>query len=253
MTSSPQPALSRICLGTMRIDRAGDAAAVGALLDHAGSLGINCLHCSSEYETFALFREAWSARSPEQRRSFAIIAKVAAPHFGENAFSASALRAKVEAYLSALGIERLEVAQWLLRFDLAQEPGRLDILERARDEIRNVVEDLKQEGKIGAFVSFPYTAGLADAVLPESYCDGLAVYLNLLERGMEPQIDAAGAMGKKVLAIRPFAAGRIMAEGVATPGAALDFVLGNPAVTTTIVSASGTAHLDALCAPLSQG
>jgi aryl-alcohol dehydrogenase-like predicted oxidoreductase len=229
----------------MRLDRAGDAAAVAALIDHAGGIGIDSLHCSSEYESFPLFSAAWARLGADKARRFRLIAKGAAPHFGEEHFSAATLRAKVEAYLAALSVERLDIVQWLLRFDLAQEERRLDILERSRDEIARVVADLKAEGKIAGFISFPYTAGLADAVIAEDYCDGLAVYLNLLERGMEPQIAEAAARGKMVFAIRPLAAGRIVEEKVAAPAEALDFVLANPGVTATIVSASSIAHLDA--------
>ncbi len=238
--------LSRLCLGTMRLDGAGDAAAATRLLAHADTIGINCLHCSSEYGTFPLFLAAWRGLAPERRRQFAIVAKVAAPHFGESSFSAATFRARIESYRAALGVDRLDVVQWLLRYDLAQEPMRLEILARARDELSQVVEDLKAEGKIGIFVCFPYTHGIASAVLTQSYCDGIAVYLNLLERDMEPQIAAAGALGKAVFAIRPLAAGRILSEGVATLGKALDFVMGDHAVTTAIVSASSTSHLDAL-------
>lgn len=244
--SHAAPSLSRLGLGTMRLAGAGDAAAATRLLAHAGAIGINCLHCSWEYESFPLFEAAWHGLAPERRRQFAIVAKVPAPHFGEAEFSATGLRAKIDSYRAALGVDRLAVVQWLLRYDLAQEPIRLEILARAHDALNRVVEDLKAEGKIGRFVSFPYTSGVADSVLTQSYCDGLAVYLNLLERDMEPQIAAAGALGKAVFAIRPFAAGRILNEGVATVAEALDFVLANRAVTTSIVSASSPSHLDAL-------
>jgi len=228
----------------MRLSKAGDAAAATDLLHDALEMGISSFHCSSEYETFPLFREAWGL--VPNRNHATMIAKVAVPHFGEDRFSAAAFRQKVDFYLGALSLERLDIVQWLLRYDLKQEEARLRILQEARDEISGVVEELKREGKIGGCVGFPYTAPIAEVLLDEDYCDGLALYVNPLEREMDRFVEAAASKGKAVIAIRPFAAGRLFTESALSADDALTHVFQFPAVVTAVVSASSRQHLDAL-------
>ena len=240
----PGVALSRICLGTMRLSKAGDAAEAAELLHQAIDLRITSFHCSSEYETFPLFREAW--RLTTNRRQATMIAKVAVPHFGEDRFSVAAFRQKIDLYLDALSLERLDVVQWLLRHDLKQEEARLRILQEAAEEISGVIDALKREGKIGSCVGFPYTAPVAERLLDQNYCDGLAVYVNPLEREMDRFVEAAAQRSKAVIAIRPFAAGRLFTETALSAGDALAHVFQFPAVATAVVSASSRQHLDAL-------
>jgi len=224
----------------MRLDRAADAA---ALLRRAREMGVSSFHCSSEYESFPLFREAWGRAQVEGAR---LVAKVAVPHFGEDRFSASAFRAKIDLYLNALGLERLDVVQWLLRFDLKQEERRLALLAECAEAIGDCVAALKREGKIGHLVSFPYTSSFADSVLPYEWCEGLAAYVNPLERQLDPQAVRCAELGKAVVAIRPYAAGRVFSETALTAGEALDHVFGFGAVETAVVSVSTEAHLEAL-------
>lgn len=228
----------------MRLNGAGDVAGAARIIDHALELGITSFHCSSEYETFPLFEEAWSRR--QNRGSASIIAKVAVPHFGEPRFCAKTFREKIDFYLKALSLERLDVVQWLLRYELREEAARQRILAESEEEISALVADLKRSGKIAALVSFPYTQGIAEAVLRMDYCDGLAVYVNPLEREMDPLIQSAGTLGKGVVAIRPYAAGRVFSETELAPSDALDHVFSFPAVVTAVVSASSKAHLDLL-------
>jgi aryl-alcohol dehydrogenase-like predicted oxidoreductase len=228
----------------MRLNGAGDVAGAARIIDHALELGITSFHCSSEYETFPLFEQAWSRR--QSRDAGSVIAKVGVPHFGEPRFSARAFREKVDSYLKSLSIERLEVVQWLLRYDLRDEDGRQRILAESEEEISALVADLKRSGKIAALVSFPYTQGIADAVLQMDFCDGLALYVNPLEREMDEAIHSAARLGKGVLAIRPYAAGRVFSETDLAPSDALDHVFGFPAVLSAVVSASSAGHLDTL-------
>lgn len=233
--------VSPITLGTMRLDQAADPA---ALLEHAYSLGIASLHCSSEYETFPLFSDAWRRARRGGDAEPAIIAKVACPHFGEPRFSAKGLRHKVQYYLDELELERVAVVQWLLRYDLAQEAARHRIFEESASELAETVSNLKSDGRIGAFVGFPYTVGMAERQLAADCVDGLALYVNPLEREMDPIVEAAAGRGKSVIAIRPFAAGRVFSEAGMAVEDALRHVFAFPAVSTAVVSASSAAHLD---------
>ncbi|HEX8384145.1 MAG TPA: aldo/keto reductase [Sphingomonas sp.] len=231
-------------LGTMRLPGDDDTAAAD-LLAHARDIGIRGFHCSAEYATFPLFAAAW-ARAGLARADATLIAKVASPHFGEDRFSATRFREKIEAYLQALDVERLDVVQWLLRHDLKAEEARLRILREAEGEIASVVDALRAEGKIGGFIGFPYTRPVADALVAADWCDGVAVYLNPVERGMDAVVAACADRGKAVVAIRPFAAGRVFAETSLTADDALRHVFDFPAVATAVVSASSRAHLDVL-------
>ena len=238
--------LSPICFGTMRLDRTGRAAEAAALLREAHEGGVTSFHTSSEYETFPLFREAWTQARRDGLTGARVIAKVASPHFNEPAFSAETFRAKVEAYLQGLGLERLDVVQWLLRFYLKQEPARLAILNDSAAEIGEVTDALKREGKIGHLVSFPYTASLAREVVEHSWCEGLALYINPLEREMDPEAERCAALGKSVVAIRPYAAGRLFTETSLGAEEALEHVFGTPGVETAVVSVSSREHLQPL-------
>jgi aryl-alcohol dehydrogenase-like predicted oxidoreductase len=133
-----------------------------------------------------------------------------------------------------LSIERLDVVQWLLRHDLKREEERLAILHEQAQEIADTIAALKRQGKIGACVGFPYTAPIADALIGTDFCEGLALYVNPLEREMDPFLAAAAEVGKAVVAIRPFAAGRLFAETSITAGEALDHAFSFPAVATVV-------------------
>jgi len=237
--------VSRVTLGTMRLAGAGDEVAAADLLAHAREIGIRSFHCSGEYDSFGLFAEAWG-RAGLAQTDATLIAKLASPHFGEDHFSVSQVRAKIDGYLRALGVERLHVVQWLLRHDLKAEEARLRILREADNEIAAMVDALRAEGKIGAFIGFPYTPVVADELVAADWCDGVAVYLNPLEREMDPVAAACAAAGKAVVAIRPYAAGRVFAETALTADDALAHVFAYHAVATAVVSASSRAHLDTL-------
>jgi aryl-alcohol dehydrogenase-like predicted oxidoreductase len=225
----------------MRLDRAADAT---ALLEQAFGLGFASLHCSSEYETFPLFRHAWLEARSSSSREPAIIAKVACPHFGEERFSGQALREKIQRYLDELKLDRLAVVQWLLRFDLNRESERIRIFEESAEALAEAVAKLKSDGLIGAFVGFPYTPAIAERLMAADCVDGLALYVNPLEQEMDRFVEAAADRRKSVIAIRPFAAGRIFSETTMDVEDALRHVFAFPAVSTAVISASGPQHLE---------
>lgn len=236
--------VSRIGLGTMRLDKVGGAEDSARFLAEAFSLGLTTVHCSSEYATFPLFRDAW--RRADRPREATVIAKVASPHFGEDRFSARQFREKIDTYLSELALERLDVVQWLLRHDLAQEAARASIFDESAEELAALASELKAAGKIGALVGFPYTKPIAERLLNADWCDGLALYVNPLEREMDEHVARAADAGKSVIAIRPFAAGRLFGETTLGVDDALAHVFAFPAVATAIVSVSTPEHLASL-------
>lgn len=242
--------VSRVTLGTMRLDAAGGEGEAARLLARARDIGVRSFHCSAEYATFPLFAAAW-ARAGLAQRDATLIAKIASPHFGEDRFSSAQVRDKIDGYRRALGVERVDTVQWLLRHDLGREEARLRILNDAADEIADLAAALKREGRIAAFAGFPYTRPIADALVAVDWCDALALYVNPLEREMDEVVAACAGAGKPVIAIRPFAAGRTFAEAGLTAGQALDHAFAAPAVATAVASCSSEAHLAALLPYLS--
>lgn len=235
--------LSPLTFGSMRLDHVGEARAAARLIEDAIALGVTTFHVSSEYATWPLFVAAWNEIRPQVRADAQIVAKVGVPHFGEAGFDPHAFRAKVDGYRKALGTERLDVVQWLLRYDLQDEAGRLAIFDRDEGLVADVTGELRANGAIGALVSFPYTRSVAERALAAAWCDGLALYCNPLELEMADLFDSAADVRKSVIAIRPFAAGRLFDETTFTAADAIRLPLSHPAVTTVVASISKSDRL----------
>jgi aryl-alcohol dehydrogenase-like predicted oxidoreductase len=244
-------ALSVLTFGSMRMLPARLSVAEGvALLSRLIDGGVSCLHVSSEYESFPYFAEIFRGLRAERNVSrLRFIAKAASPHFGEDAFHAGRFEAKIDCYLQALGIDTVDVAQWLLRFDLAQPDRRVEIFERDAGRVSECVDRLRGAGKIRAMVSFPYDEEIALRALALPACDGLALYVNPFETELAHLLDRAEAAGKSVIAIRPLAAGRV--TGDERVRAAFQYALAHPAVVTTVASLNSLAQAETALAALS--
>jgi len=218
-------------------ERALDDTAWESLLRHSRELGVTTFHASSEYASHARF---CAVLGRLDRRGTQVIVKLAEPHFGDAAFDATRFDAKLDAYLRELGVDRIDVVQWMWRGDLKDEPGRLAGFVRQRDEIRAAFERARRAGKLGAVAPFPYTGAFCDATI-DAGLDGIAVYLNPVEREMVPQIARAHAAGIGTVAIRPLSAGKALDAASAT--ACIRSVLAEPGVATAVVTYSSPEHL----------
>jgi aryl-alcohol dehydrogenase-like predicted oxidoreductase len=243
--------LSLLTFGSMRMLPARISVADGvALLSRLIDGGVNSLHVSSEYESFPYFAEVFHALRGEREVSgIRFVAKAASPHFGEDAFDARQFEAKIDSYLESLGIETVDVAQWLLRFDLKQPGRRVEIFERDAGHVTDCIVRLREAGKIRAMVSFPYDEEIALRALALPACDGLALYVNAFEPELAHLLDRAQAAGKSVIAIRPLAAGRVTGEGPVR--AAFRYAVAHPAVVTTVASLNSRAQAETALAALS--
>lgn len=237
-------ALTPLTFGSMRIDRAGGLDIACDLISMALDLGVFSFHASVEYETWPLFAAAFR-QAKAASRGATLIGKVGVPHFGERAFDPQGFRRKIDQYRQELDIERVEVVQWLLRYDLKDEQGRLEIFDHDGDLVAETVQALRREGAIGGFLSFPYTRGLAERALAAPWCDGLALYCNVLELEMADQFDRALSLDKAIVAIRPFAAGRVFSEAGQTAAEAVALPLHHPATVSVVASVSTAGHLGA--------
>lgn len=222
-------------------DHTRDVAA--GLLSAACQLGVDSIHVSSEYESFPLVADlvsSWSAQP------FMVMAKIGEPHFGEDRFDPARFTKKVETYLRRLSLERIDVVQWLLRYDLKDEAGRLRIFGRDAELISHTFAALRASGKVGDFISFPYTVAMSQSILASGLGDGFAFYINRLELDMAALLDEVSLAGKWVVAIRPYAAGRTTTAGDAEtsgqPGP-VGFALAHPVVRTAVASFGSIEHL----------
>jgi aryl-alcohol dehydrogenase-like predicted oxidoreductase len=239
--------LSPACFGSMRmLERGLDANAWCALLGEARARGVSTIHSSDEYESFPLFTRVWrQLRSSTGSAPFQHIVKLAEPHFGHEGFDEGRLVERLNAYLGALDVERIDVVQWMWRGDLKDEPGRLERVAAQASAIADAFTRLKKTGKIGAVATFPYTQGFAELLLDAGWNDGFTLYINSLEPEMLPFAQRAAAAGSGIIALRPLAAGRAV-DGDGGPRAAMAWALGQPGVCTGVVSFSSLPHLDDL-------
>ena len=237
------PAPSKIVLGTMRMDPERNSVERWAeLLSQARSLGVARLHCSDEYESFPfLLRVLEAARRSQPGISFDFVVKLAEPHFGDRDFDAGRIGARIDAYRTALRVDRLECVQWMWRGDLKDEPGRLRGFSAASERLATAVSRAKDAGTVRAFHCFPYTLGFAASVLEHPMIDGLAVYRNPLELEYETLLSRTGRLGKSVLVIRPFKAGDALSGGEAA--GLIEFSARLPVVDGVVVSCSSPRHL----------
>lgn len=235
--------LSPLTFGTMRLNRAGSSEQVAHLIRKALEMGVTSFHVSREYATWPLFVDAWSRVRPAKLQDIQIIAKIGAPHFKENRFDPLMFQDGVDEYRRDLRVDHLDVVQWLLRYDLNHERGRQEIFDRDADLISEATRAMRDVGTIGGLMSFPYTRAIAERALKSPWCDGLTLYCNPLELDMVDLFDEAGRRGKKIVAIRPFAAGRLFDETSMSVRDAVQFPLSHPAVSTVIVSNSSVARL----------
>lgn len=236
-------AVSPIIYGSMRLEPARfDRAAAARVLIAALDRGITTIHCSSEYATFEHYCTALAdARKARPAIAITHVVKLATPHYHEDAISPAAFETKLAMYRDKLGADCIDIVQWMLRYDLKDEPGRRAIYARDKDMLADCVATLKARGWMRACVGFPYTVGFAQDFAADDWHDGFALYVNANETEYLPIAVAGLAKRKATLAIRPLAAGALGADATA----AVRFALAQPGVAGAVISANSEAHLDA--------
>ena len=237
--------LSALAFGTMRLMAPKfDAESALALLLHLADHGVTSFHVSHEYESYPFVCDALAAlRRARPALPIELIAKLASPHFDEAGFSAERLRERIEALLRRLPAERVDVVQWMVRHTPNDDAPRLAILERDRAAAADAAEQLKAEGKIGAFAVFPYSEPFRRAALAEPFVDGLVDYLNPRELEAAAWLDALQARGQGFVAMRPLFAGELSRDPAGVD-AALRFPLLHPATAAIVVSLSDVRQAD---------
>ena len=199
--------ISAICLGPMRwADKESgddDKAKAGEMaLRRALDAGVNFLHSSYEYGTRWMMGRVLQGHP--KRNELHHIIKVPAPDFNDqDHFDPAKFRLRVEEALSDLHAERISLLQWMWRSDPNTDERRLPLLENILDQVVATFEKMRDEGKVGYLMTFPYTVPCAKAALETGKFSGLIAYYNLVEMEMAALFDELGEHQMGFIAIRP--------------------------------------------------
>jgi aryl-alcohol dehydrogenase-like predicted oxidoreductase len=199
--------VSVICLGPMRAaakapggdaqSKAGEAAMRAAL-----DAGVNFLHSSYEYETRWMMERV--LKDHPKRHDIHHVIKVPVPDFkDEGRFDAAKFRLRIEEALKDLHAERIAVLQWMWRSEPNEDALRLPMLPAIMDDMWATFEAMRDEGKVGHLMTFPYTVACAKAALETGRFAGLIAYYNPIEMEMAELFAGMARQDKGFLCIRP--------------------------------------------------
>lgn len=202
-----------LVLGTMRLaDKALSATQVSDLLINATSFGVNGLHVSSEYASFALLSQAMQKIPKAKRQHFRLIAKIAGPHFDAERFSAQDLQQRVDEVLSGLGVEQLAIAQWMWRLNPLDDEIRIARMTEQADEMRDAFSSLIKSGKVAEVGCFPYSDRFMQSAFNLELVSSHINYLNPWEIPLSTGgfvAETASQDAPSAIAMRPLGAGKI--------------------------------------------
>jgi len=178
--------------------------------------GVNCFHSSDDYGTRWLLGEV--LHSHPRRSDVHHVIKVTTPDYQENAVDLGMVRREVEQALSDLHAERISFVQHLQRgprvskedaYSAVGDRRRIEALPAVSQDFLGVVDELRDEGKVGCAVTFPHTMAYAEAALQDERWAGMVHFFNLLETEGLRLLDAAGSAGRGYFALRPLLQGLI--------------------------------------------
>ena len=208
--------VSVICLGPMRAaarepGNDGKSQAGERALREALDAGVNFIHSSYEYGTRWMMGPV--LKEYARRADLHHVIKVPVPDFkDEGRFDAGKFRLRIEEALRELHAERISVLQWMWRSDPNSDELRVPMLGGILDDVREVFEAMRQEGKVGYLMTFPYTVGCAQAAVDTGAFAGLIAYYNLVEMEMADLFDDLQERGMGFIAIRPLYQGILTDE-----------------------------------------
>lgn len=196
--------ISLVTLGTMRFsDKGISKIEVAKLLTDCHENGVTSLHVSSEYSSYELLCSVLKNEYKKNNNSHQFIAKIAGPHFSETSFSKDIFVGRVDSLLKDLGVEILDVAQWMWRMNPLDDDERIKRTEEKVDEMKETFGGLIQSGKVKSFCCFPYTSRYMKFVRDRGILSSQANYLNLWEDNL---LDSG--ISPNSIVLRPLAAGR---------------------------------------------
>ena len=199
--------VSVICLGPMRAaakeagddpkSKAGEAAMRAAL-----DAGVNFLHSSYEYDTRWMMERV--LKDHPKRHDIHHVIKVPVPDFKDGGrFDPAKFRLRVDEALGDLHAERIAVLQWMWRSEPNEDGPRLPMLPAIMDDVWAAFERMRDEGKVGHLMTFPYTVACATAAMETGRFAGIIAYYNPIEMEMAELFPEMRRRGMGFLSIRP--------------------------------------------------
>ena len=203
--------VSEICFGPMRfaakdgsddeLSRTGKAA-----LRHALERGVNFVHSCEYYGTRWAIGEV--LRDYPGRHEIRHIIKVGVPDFDEGGvLDPARFRMLVENALRDLHAERIDFLQHLQRARPNTDELRIPQIPAVHEAAMEIFEKLRDEGKVGYLLAFPYTPGFAAEALKMEGFSGMVAYYNAIEMEMAHLFPQLEKKGQGFFCIRPFMAG----------------------------------------------
>ncbi len=200
--------VSVICLGPMRAaskepaedekSKSGEAALRAAL-----DAGVNFVHSSYEYNTRWMMERV--LKNHPKRHDIHHVIKVPVPDFkDEGRFDAAKFRMRIDEALLDLHAERIAVLQWMWRSDPNEDDLRLPMLPAILDDVVAEFEKMRDAGKAGYLMTFPYTVPCAQEAMESGRFAGTIAYYNPIEMEMAGLFDEMESRNMGFLCIRPF-------------------------------------------------
>lgn len=260
-------------------------------LEMALDAGVNCIHSSEDYGTWWMIGQTLRSRS--NRTEVHHVIKTTTPDYQETEFSPAQVRHDVESALRELHAERISFVQHLQRgpnvskedaYSTSGDDRRIQALSSIADGFGEVIENLRDEGKVAHGVTFPHTMGFAEAALSTGHYAGVAHFFNLIETEALPLLDRSEREGFGYFAIRPLLQGMLtdkranrrelstddpkarlgwdtryqllskISEEIGEPESwttfAVQFALSHPAITSLITSAGNPGQMSSLLTAL---
>ncbi|MDG5788943.1 aldo/keto reductase [Evansella sp. AB-P1] len=202
--------LSEITFGPMRFEteeKNGKNA-----LDQAIDLGVNTIHSSYEYKTIDLLGSC--LKEHPKRHELNHIIKVSTPEFDQPKFDKQLFRKRIEDALRTLHTDRIDVVQHLQRgvsqkavFHKEGNAKRITMFPEVLEEMLDIFDDMKKEGKVGYLASFPMTTEYGAVAINSKKFDALVGYYNAIETDFEQFFPALEEEKMGFIAIRPLLRG----------------------------------------------
>lgn len=164
--------------------------------------GVNFVHSSYEYGVRWMMHEA--LRDHPKRKDIHHVIKLPVPDWKDgNVFDEDKFRMRVEEALRDLATDRIDLLQWMWRTDPNDDANRIALLPNIIDDVSAAFEKMRDEGKVGHMMSFPYTETAGDVALNlDAFC-GLIGFYSPIEMEMESLFGKMKAKNNGFLTIRP--------------------------------------------------
>jgi aryl-alcohol dehydrogenase-like predicted oxidoreductase len=218
--------VSAICFGPMRSatkDPADDAKSKAGenAMRTAIDAGVNFIHSSYEYRTRWMMERV--LRDHPKRHDLHHVIKVPVPDFKDDGrFDAAKFRLRIDEALKDLHAERIDILQWMWRSDPNEDDLRVPMLPGLMDDLMEAFGRVRDEGKAGWMMPFPYTVPCARAAMETGNFAGLIAYYNPIEMEMAELFDDLEQRDMGFLSIRPLYQGILTDRRSGQEGLAAD-------------------------------